>query len=355
MKKAAPASQHEAQLLLSAKRGDKDALRLLFEPHRRELRVHCYRMLGTFHDAEDLVQETFLRAWRGLEHFDGRATVRYWLYRIATNACLNALAARAASHRVLPESYGPPTDRLPDREPAYDTPWLDPYPDSALDDAIDRSPPPDVRYDTREAVQLAFMSAIHYLPPRQRAALLLRDVLGWSAAESARLLESSVASLNSALQRARATLEQRLPEGRPRAHPAPNDEQRALLARYVHAWETSDVDEFAAVLKDDAIMSMPPWSEWYRGRAAISKFFAATARPGGHAPFRLTSTAANGQPALAFYSRWQSHEWRFHSVQVLTFDRNAISIMTSFVVPSLASVFNLPDVLPDREPRNPSP
>jgi len=355
MKKAAPASQHEAQLLLSAKRGDKDALRLLFEPHRRELRVHCYRMLGTFHDAEDLVQETFLRAWRGLEHFDGRATVRYWLYRIATNACLNALAARAASHRVLPESYGPPTDRLPDREPAYDTPWLDPYPDSALDDAIDRSPPPDVRYDTREAVQLAFMSAIHYLPPRQRAALLLRDVLGWSAAESARLLESSVASLNSALQRARATLEQRLPEGRLRVHPAPNDEQRALLARYVHAWETSDVDEFAAVLKDDAIMSMPPWSEWYRGRAAISTFFAATARPGGHAPFRLTSTAANGQPALAFYSRWQSHEWRFHSVQVLTFDGNAISIMTSFVVPSLASVFNLPDVLPDREPRNPSP
>ena len=192
-------------------------------------------------------------------------------------------------------------------------------------------------------------------PPRQRAALLLRDVLGFSAAESAGLLESSVPSVNGALQRARATLDDKLPAGRARAYPPSNDQQRALLARYVQAWETSDVDAFAAVLKDDAVMSMPPWTEWYHGRAAIRTFFAATARPGGHAPFRLTSTAANGQPAMAFYSRWRSPEWRFHSLQVLTIDENAVSIMTSFVVSSLASVFKLPDVLPNQQPANPSP
>ena len=165
------------------------------------------------------------------------------------------MATRAAQ-RVLPETYGPPTDRLPNREPAYDIPWLDPYPDAELEDPVDASPGPDARYEMREAVQLAFISAIHHLPPRQRAALLLRDVLGFSAAESARLLESSVPFVNSALQRARATLDDKLPAGRARAYPPSNDQQRALLARYVQAWETSDVDAFAAVLKDDAVMSM---------------------------------------------------------------------------------------------------
>jgi RNA polymerase sigma-70 factor (ECF subfamily) len=151
--------------------------------------------------------------------------------------------------------------------------------------------------------------------------------------------------LNSALQRARATLEERLPSGRASAHPTPNDEQRALLARYVRAWETSDVNEFVALLKDDAVMSMPPWSEWYRGRGAVRTFFAGTVRPGGHAPFRLTPTAANRQPAFAFYSRWQGPEWRFHSLQVLSLEGAAIARMTNFVVPGLASVFNLPTVL----------
>ena len=200
---------HEAALLASAKGGDRRAFQQLTEPRRRELLVHCYRMLGSFHDAEDLVQETLLRAWRGLKGFDGRASTRYWLYRIATNACLNALATRASAGRVLPETESPATEQMPDREPATDIAWLEPYPDSALEQIADDAPGPDARYEMREAVQLAFIAAIQLLPPRQRATLLLTDVLGWSAAESARLLDSSVAAVNSALQRARTTLEER--------------------------------------------------------------------------------------------------------------------------------------------------
>jgi len=336
----------EAALLASAKAGDRRAFQELIEPRRRELLVHCYRMLGSFHDAEDLVQETLLRAWRGLKGFDGRASTRYWLYRIATNACLNALATRASAGRVLPETEGPATDRMPDREPASDIAWLEPYPDSALEQIADEAPGPDARYEMREAVQLAFVAAIQLLPPRQRATLLLTDVLGWSAAESARLLDSSVAAVNSALQRARTTLEERL-AGRPRVAAAASEEQRALLERYVRAWESTDVDGFAALLREDAVMSMPPWRQWYRGRPAIATFFANTGRPGGHAPFRLVPTAANRQPAFAFYSRWQSPEWRFHSIQLLTLHDDTIATMTSFVMPSLASVFGLPAVLHD--------
>jgi len=336
---------HEAALLASAKGGDRQAFQQLTEPRRRELLVHCYRMLGSFHDAEDLVQETLLRAWRGLKGFDGRASTRYWLYRIATNACLNALATRASAGRVLPETESPATEQMPDREPASDIAWLEPYPDSALEQIADDAPGPDARYEMREAVQLAFIAAIQLLPPRQRATLLLTDVLGWSAAESARLLDSSVAAVNSALQRARTTLEERLAGGPPRVAVAPSEQQRDLLERYVRAWESTDVDGFTALLKEDAVMSMPPWRQWYRGRAAIAAFLAHTGRPGGHAPFRLVPTAANRQPAFAFYSRWQSPEWRFHSVQLLTLHGDRIAAMTSFVMPPLASVFGLPAVL----------
>jgi RNA polymerase sigma-70 factor (ECF subfamily) len=301
----------EAALLASAKGGDRRAFQQLTEPHRRELLVHCYRMLGSFHDAEDLVQETLLRAWRGLKGFDGRASTRYWLYRIATNACLNTLATRASAGRVLPETESPATEQMPDREPASDIAWLEPYPDSALEQIADDAPGPEARYEMREAIQLAFIAAIQLLPPRQRATLLLTDVLGWSAAESARLLDSSVAAVNSALQRARTTLEERL-AGRPRrVAAAASEEQRALLERYVRAWESTDVDGFTALLKEDAVMSMPPWRQWYRGRAAIATFFAGTGRPGGHAPFRLVPTAANRQPAFAINSCGQSPEWRF--------------------------------------------
>ena len=336
---------NEAALLRFAKAGDQQAFQQLTEPHRRELQLHSYRMLGSFHDAEDMVQETLLRAWRGLPGFDGRASIRQWLYRIATNACLNALASRGRSGRVLPETYGPPSGKMPDREPASEVPWLEPYPDAALEGIPDLSPQPDVRYEMREAVQLAFIATIQLLPPRQRSVLLLLDVLGWSAAETARLLNSSTAAVNSALQRARATLENRLPVRRSYAAGSTGGEERALVQRYVRAWETTDIDEFTALLHQDAIMSMPPWQQWYQGRAAIATFFAATGRPGGHAPFRLIPTAANGSAAFAFYSRWHSPEWRFHSIQIIQFDSTAIDRLTSFVMPALASVFGLPAVL----------
>jgi RNA polymerase sigma-70 factor, ECF subfamily len=304
-------------------------------------------MLGSFHDAEDLVHETFLRAWRGLQRFEGRVSFRNWLYRIATNACLNALASRARARRVLPETQGPPSDQMPDPEPASDIAWLEPYPDAALEGLADTAPGPDARYEMHEAVQLAFIASIQLLPPRQRAALLLHDVLGWSAAESARLLDASVASVNSALQRARATLERRLPAGRPSVPPGPNDQQRALLERYVRTWETADVDGFVALLREDAVLSMPPWRQWYLGRDAIGTFFAWTQRLGRRGRFRLTPTAANRQPAFAFYSRGgPGAEWRAHSIQLLTLQDESISAMTSFVAPPLFAAFGLPTVLP---------
>jgi len=254
-------SPHRPPLLDAATRGDRDAFQQLVEPYRRELQFHCYRMLGSLYDAEDLVQETLLRAWRGRDRFEGRASLRSWLYRIATNACLTALAHRSNARRVLPEALSPPADQMPEGEPATEMPWLDPYPDAALDGLADAAPGPDARYELREAVQLAFVAAIQQLPSRQRAVLLLRDVLGWSAGETASLLDTSVAAANSALQRARATLEQRFPSGQPTTQPAPDDRQRALLERYVRAWEDADLDGFVALLRDDAVLSMPPWRQ----------------------------------------------------------------------------------------------
>jgi len=303
-----------------------DPLEEAFERHRRELHVHCYRMLASYDDAEDAVQESFLRAWRSRESFDGD-NARAWLYRIATNVCLDRSRARQRRARAGTEVS-----------------WLTPYPDTLLDQVPAEADEPDQVYVARETIELAFLAALQVLPPRQRATLLLTDVLGWSAAESARLLDSSVAAVNSALQRARATLKERL-AGRPRIAVSASDEQRALLERYVHAWESTDVDGFTALLKEDAVMSMPPWRQWYRGRAAVAAFFAHTGRRGGHAPFRIVPTAANCQPACAFYSRWQSPEWRFHSVQLLTLHEDSIAAMTSFVMPQLASVFDLPAVL----------
>ena len=337
-----------AASLVSAKRGDREAFQRLAEPYRRELQLHCYRMLGSLHDAEDLVQETFLRAWRGLNGFEERSSFRTWLYRIATNACLNALAARA--RRVLPEMQGPPFELPPEKMLATGTAteiaWLQPYPDAALEGIADTAPGPDARYEMREAVQLAFIAAIQHLPPRQRAVLMLRDVLGWSAAESARLLDTSVVSVNSALQRARATLEKQLPAGRPSAPAAPSDRQRALLDRYVRTWETADVDGFVALLREDATMSMPPWRQWYLGRKAIRSFFVWALRSEGHGPFRLVPTAANGQPAFAVYARRHSPEWRAHAIQLLRLEGESIAAVTNFVAPPLFTAFGFPAALP---------
>jgi RNA polymerase sigma-70 factor, ECF subfamily len=338
----------EPALLERAQRGDREAFERLAEPYRRELQLHCYRMLGGFHDAEDLVQETFLRAWRGVSAFQfrGPGSFRGWLYRIATNACLNFLARRPNARRVLPERLGPPSDRMPEGEPPTEIPWLEPYPDATLEGVPDAAPGPDARYEMREAVQLAFIAAIQLLPPRQRAVLLLRDVLGWSAAETGRLLDTSVASVNSALQRAHATLEKRLPAGPPVAKPLPDDRRRALLERYVRTWENADLDGFVALLREDAVFTMPPRREWYRGRQAIRVFFDwAWKWYGG---FRLVPTAANGQPAFALYSRNQKAlEWHPHSIHVLTLQDDAIAALTMFQAPEVFAAFGLPGAPPD--------
>ena len=331
-----------------AKGGDRDAFQQLVEPYRRELRLHCYRMLGSLHDAEDLVQETLLRAWRGLSGFEGRASFRGWLYRIATNACFSAIASRGSARRVLPETHGPPSDQPPDDKPASEVAWLEPYPDTALEGIADTAPGPEARCEMREAVQLAFIATIQCLPPRQRAVLLLRDVLGWTASETAALLDASIVSVNSALQRARATLVKGFPTGRPAVNPAPNDEQRALLERYVEAWEGSDLDGFVALLKEDAILSMPPWRQWYLGRKAIRAFFvwAWDGELPGSRSSRLVPIAANRQPAFALYRCGREDpEWRAHGIELLTLQNNAIAALTIFRDPRLFAAFGLPAIL----------
>ena len=323
---------------------DREAFQRLVEPYRRELHLHCYRMLGSLDDADDLVQETFLRAWRAFDRFEGRASLRTWLYRIATNACLNALSSRRASaRRVLPDERGLAADGMPDGTPATEVPWLDPYPDSALEGVADAAPGPDARYEMHESVQLAFVAAIQHLPPRQRAALLLHDVLRWSASEIAALLDTSVASVNSALQRARATLEKRFPAGQPAERPAPDDRQRALLDRYVRAWEDADLDGFVALLREDAVVSMPPWPHWYRGREAIGAFFTWVRGQHGHGPdtYAFVPTAANRQPAFAIYLHG-----RPHALQVLTIREGRIAAVVAFRDTRLFAAFGLPAGLP---------
>lgn len=311
-------------------------------PFRREVRVHCYRMMGSLHEAEDLVQETYLRAWRRFESFQG-GSFRAWLYRIATNACLNALEARKA-RRLLPDQRGP-ASAAPPGGPATDVAWLEPYPDASLEGIADAEPTPEARYSSREAVQLAFVAAIQQLPARQRAALLLCDVLGWAAAEAAALLGGSTASINSALQRARATLSRRHAGGPPPQAPQPSPGQRELLERYLRAWEAHDADLLGALLEQDASLVMPPWSEWYMGRETIRSFFA-TEWKACHG-LRLVPTAANGQPAFAAYERDAGGTFAAHSLHVLTLARDAISTMTLFLDPRLLAAFGLPAVLPD--------
>jgi RNA polymerase sigma-70 factor, ECF subfamily len=308
------------------------------EPLRRELRLHCYRMLGSPHEAEDLVQETYLRAWRSLDSFEGRSSVRSWLYRIATNACLNALASRKYSHRLLPEQRSPPSEQMPSGEPSTDIPWLAPYPDSQLAALADAAPNPAARYEIRESVQLAFLAVIQQLPPRQRAALLLCDVLGWSAAETASLLGGSSASINSVLQRARGMLSVRCPEDRVRTPSASDLGQRELLERYVRAWEGADIQGFVSLLKEDATFAMPPWEYWYRGRDSIRTFFSRAWT--AYAGFRLVAVGANCQPAFAFYS-CKSGEAIFHahSVTLLEIRGGVIAAMTKYMKPIGPALF----------------
>jgi RNA polymerase sigma-70 factor (ECF subfamily) len=324
------------------------AFERLTEPLRWELKVHCYRMLGSLHEAEDAVQETYLRAWRSFATFEG-GLFRAWLYKIATNASLDALASRRRVQRLLPDQRVPATAEMPDGTSVPDVAWLEPYPDSNLEGIADDAPNPEARYTSRESVKLAFVAAIQELPPRQRAVLLLCDVLGWAAAEAGTFLGGSTTSINSVLQRARGTLAKRYPDGQPAQAHRPDASQRTLLDRYLRAWEGLDLDGFVSLLKEDATYTMPPLPQWYAGREAIRAFFAWAWKSYGG--FRLVPTAANRQPAFALYSRPGTEgPWAAHSIQVLSLEQNAISQLTLFVKPigpQLFQAFGLPLILPD--------
>ena len=328
-------------MLARARAGDEQAFRELTEPHRRELQRHCYRILGSVQDAEDLVQETLLAAWRGLAAFEGRASVRAWLYRIATNNCLNALRARSRRPREL-QAMGDapaPTRRA---EPL----WLEPYPDVLLEEIPDRSPGPAARYEARESIELAFIAALQRLPPAQRAALVLRDVLGFHTAEAADMLDTSEASVKGALQRARATLRARLPGDRDRA-PAPDSaRERRLVARFAEAAESGNVDDIVALLTDDALLTMPPQPLEYQGHEAIAAFLGHRAELRG-AALRVVATRANTQPAFGCYLP-DAHAAiaRPYGLIVLTLERDAIAAITWFSDTGVFRHFGLPRTLP---------
>jgi RNA polymerase sigma-70 factor (ECF subfamily) len=314
------------------------------ETHRRALKLHCYRMLGSLHEAEDAVQETMLRAWRGFDDFEARASIKNWLYRIATNVALNMVASRSKRGRMMPAQLGGPSTERPQGRPDAEALWVEPYPDSELESLPDPAAGPDARYELRESIRLAFITAIQQLPPRQRAALLLADVLGWSAIEVAAVLDASVASVNSALQRARAKLATLDRDAR--QAPIADEHQRSLLERYVRAWESADLERFVALLKEDAVYSMPPWREWYKGRGSIGDFFGAVWP--AYRGFRLAPVGANLQPAFALYSLGAEGRWNAHSLQLLSLDKDGIATLTMFMQPlaqGLFPAFQLPTVL----------
>lgn len=314
------------------------------EAHRRALKLHCYRMLGSLHEAEDAVQETMLRAWRGFDDFEARASIKNWLYTIATNVALNMVASRSRRGRLMPEQLDGPSTERPRGRPDVEAPWVEPYPDAELESLPDPAAGPDARYELRESVRLAFIAAIQQLPPRQRAVLLLADVLGWSAIEVAAVLDASVASVNSALQRARAKLAALDHDARPVL--MANEHQRSLLERYVRTWESADLERFVALLKEGAVYSMPPWRQWYQGRRSIAEFFGAVWP--AYRGFRLVPVGANLQPAFALYSLGAESRWNAHSIQLLALDEDGIGTMTMFMQPlaqKLFAAFQLPTVL----------
>jgi RNA polymerase sigma-70 factor (ECF subfamily) len=318
----------------------------LFERHRRELQVHCYRMLGSLEESEDLVQETFLRAWRKRASFDpeGPSSFRAWLYKVATNACLDLLRRRP--RRLVPLEVAAAGDPEAPPAPPAELPWLQPYPDRLLASNVPEDEP-DAVVVARETIELAFLAAIQHLPPRQRAVLILREVLGFSAKETASLLDSSVAAVNSALQRARATLQERLPERRTEwtRSTGPSDEERDLLRRYLEAHEQADVEALAELLREDARLTMPPHPTWYAGRDAI-----VTAMRMGFDPqfghLRSVVVGANAQPAAAYYLR-RPGDAEYHALafDVLRIEDGRIAEISSFVFPELFRAFGLEPTL----------
>jgi RNA polymerase sigma-70 factor, ECF subfamily len=353
-RRAGSEAVNEQALLSAARSGDEDAFARLVAPYRAQLAAHCYRMLGSLQDAEDALQETLLRAWRGLSSFHGRSSLRSWLYAIATNASLRMIERRPK--RVLPIDYGPPSDpHGPRAQPVTEAVWVEPFPDSEL--GLE-SPTlgPEARYEQRESVELAFTAALQGLPARQRAALILRDVLGFSARETAEALETTPVSIDSALQRAHKTMEARKPARSQQATLRPLGDKglQTLVTRFADAWEQHDVAKLVALLVDDARMTMPPEPGWYQGREAVAAFL-------GRFPlaedrrFHLVPTSANAQPALAAYV-WseQAAAFEAESIIVLTLRGEQIEEITAFRSPGLFPRFNLDSRLSTAVSKEPS-
>jgi RNA polymerase sigma-70 factor, ECF subfamily len=324
----------ERQLLDRARRGDEASFQRLVETYRGELHAHCYRMLGSVHDAEDAMQETLLRAWRAIAKFEGRSSLRSWLYTIATNTSLNLIEKRPK--RALPVDMGPAADPTEGpRDPLVESVWIEPYPDEqyGLEDGLAG---PEASYEQRESVELAFVAALQHLPPNQRAVLILREVLGYSAKECAATLETTTASVNSALQRARATVEERLPDPSQQEtlRTLGDEKVRELVDQYVDAWQRADVDAVVSMLTEDAAFTMPPMRTWFGGRAEIATFLRAYPL-NGQWRWKPLVTQANGQPALAYYS-WDEDEGAYlpFALNVLTLQGDKISEVDAFITRS---------------------
>jgi RNA polymerase sigma-70 factor (TIGR02960 family) len=334
-----------ADLIDRARVGDEQAFGELVGPYRRELQVHCYRILGSALDAEDALQETLLAAWRGLAGFEGRSSVRVWLFQIATRRCLNAL--RAASRRP-PMDWPPSGVELPEPTRLGEVTWLEPYPDILLEGLADAAPGPEARYEATEAISVAFVTALQLLPPRQRAVLILRDVLGFRAGEAADILDCTEESVTSALKRARAALQFRRTRSADLEPPPPGSAaERELVRRFTRAYEAADVHGLVALLTEDAWLVMPPVPMRYQGRELAARFWTATAfRPGRSG--RLVPTRANGQPAFGLYIR-DPHAPIAHAsgILVLTVAGSQISAVTGFPSNSTLPIFGLPRTLPD--------
>jgi len=325
----------QPDLLEAARGGDEDAFGRLVEAYRRELHAHCYRMLGSVHDAEDALQDAMLRAWRGISRFEGRSSLRSWLYTIATNTCLDLIGKRPK--RVLPVDYGPPADpHEGPGEPLVESVWVEPYPDERLG-LEDGYAAPDARYEQRESVELAFIVALQHLPPNQRAVLILREVLGFSAREVAETLETTTASVNSALQRARKAVEERVPEQSQQTtlRSLGDERVREIVDSYVDAWQREDVDAVVAMLTEDAAFAMPPMSAWFRGTEELKVFLAGWPLS-GQWRWRPIHARANGQEALAFYS-WDEEAGSYlpFALNVLTLRGERISEITAFITRSI--------------------
>ncbi len=330
-------------LISRARAGDGEAFRALTEPHRRELLVHCYRMLGSLQDAEDTLQDTLLAAWQGLGRFEGRASIRTWLYRIATNQCLNA--RRSASRRPARE-WDMPEVEPPEPTRLGEVGWLEPFPDALLEGVIDVPLGPEARYEQSEAISLAFVTALQLLPPRQLAVLILREVLGFHAGEVADMLDTTVESVTSALKRARASLQQQPSTDEREPAPAPGSaSEQALVAEFVSAYEAGNVDALVALLTDDVFISMPPIPLEYQGRDVVARLFAGIFGSGRRVD--LVPTRANGQPAFGAYLRAPSGIRHGSGLFVLTLTGDRICAFTRFEN-SMLPWFGLPRSLPSR-------